>query len=106
MKKILLMFAAALFAVAFSGCSAFETDTEALMQPPSLTEEQAKLNDALTNVIGENFYLKYPLNGGSNSAFMFCSLLNDSKTVSQTFVMLSIDEQFLIARRNSSPPKR
>ena len=77
MKKILLMFAAALFAVAFSGCSAFETDTEALMQPPSLTEEQAKLNDALTNVIGENFYLKYPLNGGSNSAFMFCDLDGD-----------------------------
>ena len=85
MKKILLMFAAALFAVAFSGCSAFETDTEALMQPPSLTEEQAKLNDALTNVIGENFYLKYPLNGGSNSAFMFCDLDGDGSEEALAF---------------------
>lgn len=85
MKKILLLFAAALFAAAFSGCSAFETDTEALMQPPSLTEEQAKLNDALTSVIGESFYLKYPLNNGSNSAFMFCDLDGDGSEEALAF---------------------
>lgn len=85
MKKILLLFAAAFFVLGFSGCSAFETDTEVLMQPPSLTEEQAKLNDALTGVTGGDFYLKYPLNNGSNSAFMFCDLDNDGSEEALAF---------------------
>lgn len=85
MKKILLLAAAAFFALAFSGCSAFETDTEALMQPPSLTEEQAKLNDALTSVIGDSFYLKYPQIEGSNSAFMFCDLDGDGSEEALAF---------------------
>lgn len=85
MKKLLILLAAAALALCFSGCSAFETDTEALMQPPSLTEEQAKLNDALTSVIGENFYLKYPFNEGSSSAFMFCDLDGDGKEEALAF---------------------
>ena len=85
MKKILLLAAAAFFALSFSGCSALETDTEALMQPPSLTEEQAKLNDALTGVTGGDFYLKYPLNEGSNSAFMFCDLDGDGSDEALAF---------------------
>lgn len=85
MKKILLLAAAAFFALVFSGCSAFETDTEALMQPPSLTEEQAKLNDALTSVIGDSFYLKYPQIEGSNSAFMFCDLDGDGSEEALAF---------------------
>ena len=85
MKKTLLLLAAAFFALSFSGCSAFETDTEALMQPPSLTEEQAKLNDALTGVTGGDFYLKYPLNDGSNSAFMFCDLDGDGSDEALAF---------------------
>ena len=39
---------------AFSGCTAFETDTEALLSPPVFTEEQENLNFALTEVIGED----------------------------------------------------
>ena len=85
MKKLLLLFAAVFFVLGFSGCSAFETDTEALMQPPSLTEEQAKLNDALTGVTGGDFYLKYPLNNGSNSAFMFCDLDGDDSEEALAF---------------------
>lgn len=85
MKKPLILLAAVALALCFSGCSAFETDTEALMQPPSLTEEQAKLNDALTNVIGESFYLKYPFNEGSSSAFMFCDLDGDGKEEALAF---------------------
>ena len=75
MKKLIILLAAVFIAAAFSGCSTLETDTEALMQPPSLTEEQAKLNDALKSVIGDSFYLKYPMNEGSNSAFMFCDVI-------------------------------
>ena len=57
MKKLIILLAAVFIAAAFSGCSTLETDTEALMQPPSLTEEQAKLNDALKSVIGDSFVL-------------------------------------------------
>ena len=62
---------------AFSGCTAFETDTEALLSPPVFTEEQENLNFALTEVIGEDYVLKYPENGSTNSAFIFEDLDED-----------------------------
>ena len=62
------------------------------MQPPSLTEEQAKLNDALKSVIGDSFYLKYPMNEGSNSAFMFCDLDEDGTEEALAFYSVREDE--------------
>ena len=62
---------------AFSGCTAFEKDTEALLSPPVFTEEQENLNFALTEVIGEDYVLKYPENGSTNSAFIFEDLDED-----------------------------
>lgn len=90
-KKLLLALAAGAMALAFSGCTTFESDTEALMQPPSLTEEQAKLNAALTEVIGENYRLRYPSNGGSNSAFMFFDLDGDGGDEALAFY--SVDDE-------------
>ena len=92
MKKLIILLAAVFIAAAFSGCSTLETDTEALMQPPSLTEEQAKLNDALKSVIGDSFYLKYPMNEGSNSAFMFCDLDEDGTEEALAFYSVREDE--------------
>lgn len=77
MKKIILIIAAALLCMAFSGCTVFETDTEALMQPPVFTEKQEKLNAALAEVAGEGYVLKYPESGEYNSAFIFKDLDND-----------------------------
>ena len=76
-RKILLFLAALALAFAFSGCGTFEIDTEALMTPPSLTEEQTKLHLALSRVIGENYHLKYPSGDGTSSAFMFSDLDGD-----------------------------
>ncbi len=77
MRKIILFAGIFVLLFAFSGCTVFETDTEALLSPPVFTEEQEKLNFALTEVIGEDYVLKYPENGKTNSAFIFKDLDND-----------------------------
>ena len=79
MKKLFLALAAAAVCMAFSGCTVFETDTEALMKPPVFTEEQEKLNAALSEVIGGSYILKYPQNGDMNSAFIFKDLDGDGE---------------------------
>lgn len=91
LKKIFLALAAAAFCLAFSGCTVFETDTEALMRPPVFTEEQEKLNAALTEVIGESYTLKYPANGDMNSAFIFEDLDGDKTEEALAFYSL-LDE--------------
>ena len=91
MKKTFLFAAVAALCLAFSGCSVFETDTEALMHPPLLSEEQEKLNAALTEVAGENFTLKYPKTGEMNSAFIFEDLDNDGEDEAMAFYS-SVDE--------------
>ena len=85
MKKLILFFASAVFCLCFSGCTVFETDTEALMKPPVFTEEQEKLNAALTEVIGEDYVLKYPKTGEINSAFLFEDLDGDGTEEAMAF---------------------
>lgn len=91
LERLLLLLAAGAVSLALSGCTAFETDTEALMQPPSLTAEQAELNAALTEVIGENYRLRYPSDGTSNSAFMFYDL--DGDETDEALAFYSIEDE-------------
>ncbi|MBE6900047.1 MAG: hypothetical protein E7479_05205 [Ruminococcaceae bacterium] len=91
MKKILSVLAAMFFCLAFSGCTVFETDTEALMKPPVFTEEQEKLNSALANILGESYVLKYPENGETNSAFVFRDLDGDGTEEAMAFYSLFDD---------------
>lgn len=89
LKKFLTFAAAVLLCIAFSGCNVLETDTEALMQPPVLTEEQEKLNTALKEVVGDSYVLKYPKTGDINSAFIFKDLDNDGNEEAMAFYSLS-----------------
>ncbi len=89
MKKILLSAVVMLLSAAFSGCTFFEADTEALLNPPLMTEEQEKLNAALTEVIGESYVLKYPKTGEVNSAFVFRDLDGDGTEEAMAFYSLS-----------------
>lgn len=89
MKKIILFICAAVLSFAFSGCNVFETDTEALMNPPVFTDEQEKLNSALSDVIGESYTLKYPRSGETNSAFVFRDLDGDGTEEAMVFYSLS-----------------
>ena len=91
MKKLFLIAAVTMLALAFSGCNVLETDTEALMKPPVFTEEQEKLNAALTEVIGESYVLKYPETGEINSAFIFKDLDGDGTEEAMAFYSL-LDE--------------
>ena len=85
MKKFFVIVGIMALVFAFSGCTAFETDTEALLSPPVFTEEQEKLNSALTEVIGEDYVLKYPENGNTNSAFIFEDLDGDGTEEAMAF---------------------
>ena len=81
---ILLMAALAMFSL--SACSSFTTDTEALMSPPKLTEEQSLLHSALREVVGEDYHLKYPkAEGDVNSAFLFRDLDQDGEDEAMVF---------------------
>ncbi len=91
MKKILLVLASIFICLAFSGCSGYITDAESLMHPPLMSEEQEKLNAALTKVAGENYTLKYPETGETNSAFIFEDLDGDGEDEAMAFYS-SVDE--------------
>lgn len=91
MKKIFMLMAVLALVFCFSGCSGLETDTESLMKPPLLSEEQEKLNAALTEVAGENYTLKYPKTGEMNSAFIFRDLDGDGTDEAMAFYS-SVDE--------------
>lgn len=61
----------------FSACSGFSMDAESLMEAPLLTQEQAKLKEAISLVAGEDYTPKFPSNGEYSSAFMFYDLDGD-----------------------------
>lgn len=88
MKKISVFIFAAMLAFVFSGCNIFETDAEALMSPPVFTKEQEKLNNALADVIGESYTLKYPRSGETSSAFVFRDLDGDGTEEAMVFYSL------------------
>ena len=85
MKKFLITAASLILCFVFSGCNVLEMDTEALMKPPVFTEEQEKLNAALTEVIGESYVLRYPETGELNSAFIFKDLDGDGTEEAMAF---------------------
>lgn len=80
-----------LIIIAFSGCTSIDLDAESLLEPPSLAEEQEKLNEALSDVIGEDYKLIYPSNGSYNSAFMFYDI--DSDDEDEALAFYSIDNE-------------
>ena len=89
MKKLLqaaILLTAALALLPLSACSSFTTDTDALMSPPKLTEEQSLLHSALREVVGEDYRLKYPkADGDANSAFLFRDLDRDGEDEAMVF---------------------
>ena len=85
MKKFFITAASLILCFVFSGCNVLEMDTEALMKPPVFTEEQEKLNAALTEVIGESYVLRYPETGELNSAFIFKDLDGDGTEEAMAF---------------------
>lgn len=91
MKKLFVLLASFALCAALSGCTVFEMDPEALMHPPVFTEEQEKLNAALSEVIGEVYTLKYPKNGDINSAFVFYDLDEDGTEEALAFYSLLDD---------------
>ncbi len=91
MKKFMVLAASLILCFVFSGCNVLEMDAEALISPPVFTKEQEKLNAALTEVIGENYVLKYPETGAINSAFIFKDLDGDGTEEAMAFYSL-LDE--------------
>lgn len=73
------------FIMLFSGCSGIEMDADALMTAPALTEEQAKLNAAISDVAGDTYYPRYPSNGSYSSSFMFYDIDDDGQNEALAF---------------------
>lgn len=62
----------------FSGCTPFQSSTQDLMRPPTLTQEQAEIQNALTLAVGSNdIKYRYPQNGEYRSSFIFYDIDGD-----------------------------
>ena len=79
MNKSLLAAVAAGAILLLSGCSPIQMDVEELMSPPKLTAEQAEIDSALKQALGENVKLKYPKSGDFRSAFVFHDIDGDGR---------------------------
>lgn len=75
------------FCGVLSGCSfQFKTDTKDLMNPPTLTQEQAKMKETLTLAAGDsNIKYKYPQNGDYHSSFILYDLDKDNSEEALVF---------------------
>ncbi|MEF9983236.1 MAG: hypothetical protein RR710_01710 [Oscillospiraceae bacterium] len=78
-------------AVILTGCSPIALDIDDLMQPPSLSDEQAKIMEALkTSLSTDQIQLKYPRFGNYRSAFVLHDLDADGKNEALVFYEQSI----------------
>ncbi|MEG1043196.1 MAG: hypothetical protein RSF81_00300 [Oscillospiraceae bacterium] len=86
-KFIFLLFVA----VILTGCSPIVLDIDDLMQPPSLSDEQAKIMEALKSSLStDQIKLKYPRFGNYRSAFVLKDLDADGKNEALVFYEQSI----------------
>ncbi|WP_274952855.1 hypothetical protein [Angelakisella massiliensis] len=76
MKLKVLLFALCA-CLLLSSCMPLQSNVEELMQPPKLTEEQFRVEEALHNAVGADIHLKYPRSGSYRSAFTFFDLDED-----------------------------
>lgn len=88
MKKLYWAVLAVGALVALSGCSPIQMDVEELMAPPKLTAEQAEIDSALKQALGENIKLKYPKSGDYRSAFVFHDIDGDGEEEAIVFYQL------------------
>lgn len=72
-KWLAVEIAAAAVFLLFSGCSV-GTGIESLLLPPKLSEEQSRINKALSDTAGKNISLKYPKSGDYRSPFIIKNL--------------------------------
>lgn len=86
-RKLLLLIVCLLL---LSSCSSFQFNTEDLMRPPKLTDEQIDIYSILTNLYGNNITLKYPRSGDYQSAFVMQDVDNDGEN--EAIVFYTIDE--------------
>ncbi len=75
--KLKLSAAAALTAFTLTGCS-FGATIDSLLVPPSLSQEQEQIYQALQNAVGRDIKLQYPKTGDYLSAFILSDLDSDS----------------------------
>ena len=88
MNKSLVAAVAAGGILLLSGCSPIQMDVEELMSPPKLTAEQAEIDSALKQALGENVKLKYPKSGDFRSAFVFHDIDGDGEEEAIVFYQL------------------
>lgn len=84
-KNVLLALASVALCLILSSCSIIEGDTESLLSPPKLTEEQIALHEAIKRSAGEDFHLVYPKTDESFSAFIFKDLDLDKSEEAMVF---------------------
>ena len=78
-----------LCAVLLAGCTGFETDE--LLTPPMLSDEQEAVLSALKKTAGEDMTLVYPRGGDERSAFVFADLDGDGGEEAAAFYISERD---------------
>lgn len=71
--KIKRLFLSSALMIILSGCT-FSTSIDSLLNPPTLSDEQAQIYQALTDKVGTKVSLKYPKSGSYLSAFVIADI--------------------------------
>ena len=75
-----------------TGCDLYQPDVDSMLAPPVLSELQTEVNEALQDVVGQDFRLCYPTGGSYRSPYIFADLDGDENE----------DSSFPAARRRWS----
>ena len=73
MRKLIKLVLSALIPLTFTSCT-FSSSVESLLSPPTLSEEQRQIYQALTDKVGSKVSLKYPKSGSYLSAFVIADI--------------------------------
>lgn len=77
-----------------TGCDLYQPDVDSMLAPPVLSELQTEVNEALQDVVGQDFRLCYPTGGSYRSPYIFADLDGDENE--EAVVFYTVEDEPLI----------
>jgi len=94
MKRFFALLLGLVTLTLFSGCDSVLGSVDATLAPPSLTEQQSAVYEAVTAQLGDKLQLCYPKNGEYRSAFIIRNIDSEPTEEALCFYMPVIQSNF------------
>lgn len=77
-----------------TGCDLYQPDVDSMLTPPVLSSLQTEVDEALRDVVGQEFRLCYPTGGSYRSPYIFADL--DGDETEEAVVFYTVEDEPLV----------